>query len=642
MRRVEIVAPRRRVLELLRAVHRAGVVELVPFERSVGPAEAAPTPIFGPCPDCPDRADREAALGMASELAGLLGRQAAPHDLVSRLWELDDAALAERVASLRPVHERAAALTEQRRRLAAEERRIGECRELIGALAPVAGLIPRLRGYGAIAALVPARAQALLDLLRPELELVAGGRSELITADLDAQRIALLALFPREALGPVQELFGRRGIAEADLPEACAGLPLAEALARLDGEQSADAAAFETAGAELLALAEGHGAESAALAAVLADRFAESDAVAGAAASDHLVAFGGWVPDDRLAELRAGLAADFGPEALLDVRPGERRVEEAEAPVALRNPRLLRPFEPLASFLGLPRYGSLDPTPFLAVTFPAFVGLMVGDAGYGLVMLGLLLAVRLRWPRSAAVRLVVPIGIPAAAATVFFGVLFGEWFGDAGHLVFGLHPLALDRREAILPMLVLALSIGIAHVGLGLGLGVANAIRLGERREAAVRVLLLTCLFAMVALVAGRAGGWIPDPAGWLLAVSLAAAAVGLVVLAGLAGSIELVGIFGNVLSYARLMAIGLASVMLATVANQLGGLSGSILAGLLVGGLLHVLNFSLGFFDSTVQGLRLHYVEFFGRFVDTGGRRFRPFAAAIARADGQARPVGR
>jgi V/A-type H+-transporting ATPase subunit I len=98
-------------------------------------------------------------------------------------------------------------------------------------------------------------------------------------------------------------------------------------------------------------------------------------------------------------------------------------------------------------------------------------------------------------------------------------------------------------------------------------------------------------------------------------------------------------GMLGNIISYARLMAIGLASVMLAVVAARLAGLFENVLVGALVAALVHALNLVLGVFDSTVQGLRLHYVEFFTKFVEPGGVRYAPFASALPAGD---RPSGR
>jgi V/A-type H+-transporting ATPase subunit I len=94
----------------------------------------------------------------------------------------------------------------------------------------------------------------------------------------------------------------------------------------------------------------------------------------------------------------------------------------------------------------------------------------------------------------------------------------------------------------------------------------------------------------------------------------------------GLLAPLELLKSIGNIISYARIMAIGLASVLLATVANILGGMTGDILTGVLVAALLHAVNIVLGVFAPTIQSLRLHFVEFFGKFMEHGGRKYQPF----------------
>ena len=98
-----------------------------------------------------------------------------------------------------------------------------------------------------------------------------------------------------------------------------------------------------------------------------------------------------------------------------------------------------------------------------------------------------------------------------------------------------------------------------------------------------------------------------------------------MILLGGLLAPLELLKTVGNIVSYARIMAIGTTSVLLAVIANRLGGMTGDIVAGLLVAGLLHTFNLVLGVFAPTIHALRLHYVEFFGQFLESGGRRFTP-----------------
>jgi V/A-type H+-transporting ATPase subunit I len=100
-----------------------------------------------------------------------------------------------------------------------------------------------------------------------------------------------------------------------------------------------------------------------------------------------------------------------------------------------------------------------------------------------------------------------------------------------------------------------------------------------------------------------------------------------LVAVEGVVAPIELLSTLGHVLSYARIMAIGTASVMLAVVANRMVGALGSVLVGSLFALLFHLVNFALGVFSPTLHALRLHYVEFFGTFYSPGGQQYRPLA---------------
>jgi V/A-type H+-transporting ATPase subunit I len=171
-----------------------------------------------------------------------------------------------------------------------------------------------------------------------------------------------------------------------------------------------------------------------------------------------------------------------------------------------------------------------------------------------------------------------------------------------------------------------ALAVGGIHVATGMVLGVATALRRGHAREAVGRAARLSLLVS-AALVAGASVGALPR--GALLPALAAGGAFLLVAVAteGPLAALELVLALGNVLSYARLMALGLASVMLAEVANLLGETIEPAVAGVALGVLLHAVNFTLGLISPTIAALRLHYVEFFDKFYDEGGAPYRPFA---------------
>ena len=97
-----------------------------------------------------------------------------------------------------------------------------------------------------------------------------------------------------------------------------------------------------------------------------------------------------------------------------------------------------------------------------------------------------------------------------------------------------------------------------------------------------------------------------------------------------LMGPIEFIGLIGNILSYLRIAAIGLASVYLAKVANDVAGMVGNIVLGAILAVLIHALNLVLGAFSPTIHSLRLHYVEFFRKFYEGGGRSYQPFQSQL------------
>jgi V/A-type H+-transporting ATPase subunit I len=253
-----------------------------------------------------------------------------------------------------------------------------------------------------------------------------------------------------------------------------------------------------------------------------------------------------------------------------------------------------------------------------------FFGLMLGDIGYGAVLAGLGLLLHARSRPGTIPRAVAEIAGPCAAFSIIFGAVFGEFFGDLGRRWLGLHPLGFDREEAVVPFLVLAVGLGLVHVLLGLGIGVANAIRGRHRRTAMGRgVTAIMILLVLVALLASLE--ILPRVLFTPSVIALLVAFPILILAEGIVAPIELLGTIGNILSYARIMALGVASVMLAVVANRMAGALGSAVVGAVFALLFHLVNFALGLFSPAVHALRLHYVEFFGKFYSPGGTEYQP-----------------
>jgi len=361
---------------------------------------------------------------------------------------------------------------------------------------------------------------------------------------------------------------------------------------------------------------------------------------ASAVAHGDFLVFVGWAPQPALPELAATLH-ELGA-ALVELRPPKGR----QPPTLLSPAPAAEPFRPLLTTYGAVPYEDIDPTPFVAVTYCLMFGMMFGDVGDGvLIVLGALALSRTGNPRLSALRRVWPMIAAAGASAVLFGALYGELFGPTKVLpTLWLAPLDSPTR-----LLAVAIAAGVGLLAVGYVIGIINRYREGG-------ALLALTADSGVPGLALLAGGvltvlGIATHAARLAPVGLAIVAVAVVplvlglraeagtgataVLEVMIGLLdELLRLFSNVFSFARLAAFGLMHAAIGQVVlHAAGSLIGNPLgdlAGLATFAVGWTAAFALEGLVVSVQALRLEYYELFSRLFVREGRPFRPFSLPL------------
>jgi V/A-type H+/Na+-transporting ATPase subunit I len=366
---------------------------------------------------------------------------------------------------------------------------------------------------------------------------------------------------------------------------------------------------------------------------------------------------------DRAARRRrAAQAVRRGPAR---APPPADEHHDVDAPVQLENAAWVRPFQGLLSLFAPPRYGNFDPTWTLAVFFPLFFGIVVGDIGFGLLFAAIAFLHAPPRPRRASRLSLGPLGIVikpqalkpistvmfwAAGWSIVWGYVYGEFFGNfleywpkanrsstrpcTTSPATAWIEILLFRVEVFTPLLLLSIGFGVLQVLGGWVIRVVYGFKHNDMKHVYEGIGMFAGIAALVIFGAAFLTDGLNPVVNGIVAVGFAVFLVCAVLARMPLMLIELISNSGNILSYLRIFAVGLSAALVAKLATNLGfAVSGTLpiigpILGIAVALLVHLIALALTMIGHTLQPLRLQYVEFFTKFgfYEASGRPYQPF----------------
>ncbi|MBU0668327.1 V-type ATP synthase subunit I [Patescibacteria group bacterium] len=358
----------------------------------------------------------------------------------------------------------------------------------------------------------------------------------------------------------------------------------------------------------------------------------------------------GWIETKKRPQLEEALNNETNEFSIMEIQP-----DEGEAPpVIIKNSNFTSPFETLTFMYGLPKHDEMDPTPYLSIFFVVFFALCLTDAAYGIVLFACT-ALALKFMKMGdGMKRLVKLLMYCGITTAVIGAIFGGWFGlEAKNMpdfmtytaANGEKMFFLQQINAVtnpLAVLILALGLGFLQIVVGVYMKFIHNFRHGSKKDAIMDTgtwaFMLTGIGFYILAAAGLLPG-LAELAKWWVLI----AAVGLILTQGrdkkniiarlLSGVLSLYGLVGymsDVLSYSRLLALGLATTIIGLAVNVITGLAGNLpyigwifAIVIFIGG--HIFNLVINTLGSFIHAGRLQFVEFFSKFMEGGGKEFKP-----------------
>jgi len=358
--------------------------------------------------------------------------------------------------------------------------------------------------------------------------------------------------------------------------------------------------------------------------------------------TEYTFVLNGWAPSHLVDEIENALNKEF-----CIAFKHRKTNSEDNYPILLKNHPLIRPYEVITTMFSTPSSRDIDPNPLMAPFFIFFFSMMLSDAGYGLMLAagcGLLLW---KFKVTGGLRSMCLFIFQGGLASVVWGLLFGGFFGNiltvlsTGRIAFP--TLWFNPMEDPTKLMIWSMLFGVIHILAGLGAKAFILIITGRVKDAIFDIL--PWCFIIIGAIVLIAGMLMEYTIAGQIGKYMCFLGLGVVVLfggreiknpivrffKGLAGLYDITSYFSDILSYTRIVALSLATGVIAMVVNMLGSIAGFGIGGIivfvLVGVFGHLLNLALSTLGCYVHTSRLQYVEFFSKFYEGGGRAWNPLS---------------
>ena len=340
-----------------------------------------------------------------------------------------------------------------------------------------------------------------LDWISKRVLEITRGKAEFVAASVDENTQAMMIVCPRAYAEEIETLLGQKDVSQLHLPAEFSHLAPQKSLDALHDRLEAIPLELQEIDQRFEAMAAEWCPRLTRWLMMLEDILDEVEVLSHFGETEHTFIIYGWVPTRDFAALKYGLEEEIGSRifvSALEMTPETQKL----APVAMENPGPVRPFERLVQLRAVPKYEDIDPSGLMALFLPMFFGMMLGDIGYGVVLLIVCLVLGRRM-ESGFLSDILKILRIGAIWSIVFGFLYGEAFGTLGETL-GLHPIWMNRAspENMMGLILSFIGVGAIHTTLGLVLGVWQAAVHHNRNHLLERGGMLVGLIGLFLLTA--------------------------------------------------------------------------------------------------------------------------------------------